>query len=152
MSSTVFAVELRTDHRCRGIVFWSGIMLAGIGAALLAATSLQPLGRLMLMVLWLGDCGWALHRLRQGWQPACRLRLTSGGEVQLVADGELPVAVSLRTGSVVTRRVAWLRFARPGGPVQAELFLAAYSENYAWQRFQLVWRLAHGAFGHPGTA
>ncbi len=127
-------------------------MLAGIGALLLATTTLHPLSRFLLLVLWLGDCGWALRRLQQGWHPAGRLRLTSGGGVQVVTDGELPLTVCLRTGSVVTRRFAWLRFAPPGGPVRAELFLAAYSESRAWQGFQLVWRLGREAFGHPGTA
>ncbi len=127
-------------------------MLTGIGAALLAVTSLPPLSRFLLLVLWLVDCGWALRRLRQGWRKAGRLRLTSDGQVQLVADGISPVCVSLRTGSVVMRRFAWLRFARPGGPVRAELFLAAYSESRAWQGFQLIWRLGREAFGHPGTA
>ncbi len=152
MSSTVFAVELQADRRCRGIVFWSGVVLTGIGAALLAVTSLPPLSRFLLLVLWLVDCGWALRRLRQGWRKAGRLRLTSDGQVQLVADGISPVCVSLRTGSVVMRRFAWLRLACRGGPVWAELFLSAYSESHAWQRFQLIWRLRREAFGHRGTA
>ena len=41
MSSTVFAVELRTDRRCRDFVFWSGVVLTGIGAAWLATQGFE---------------------------------------------------------------------------------------------------------------
>jgi hypothetical protein len=152
VSSTEFAVELTADPRCRHVVFASGLLLAVIGTILLAATPLDPLARIFLLVIWLGDCGWTLRRLHQGWHMLDRVRLSTSGAVQVRYGDRPPVAVALLTGTVVTRRVAWLRFARTGGPPRAELFLASGSERLVWQRFQLIWRLCRDSIGHRGVA
>ena len=152
MSSTAFVVELRVDERGRRLVWWSGAALACVGAGLLAATPIPVFLRILLLVIWLWDCVRSFRRLWRGWQRVECLRLSSAGTVQVVGHGESPVAVRLLTGTTVTRRVAWLRFARPGGPLQTELLLAANAEVLVWQRFQLIWRLCRESFGHPGTA
>jgi len=152
VSSTEFAVELVTDLRCRRIVFGSGVLLAVAGAALLVEMPTGRLSRLLLMVIWLGDCTWSLQRLWQGWRAVSVVRLSSSGVAQAWRKSESPLTVTLLSGSVVTRRLAWLRFARHGRPPQAELFLATGPADPVWQRLQLIWRLCRESIGQPGVA
>lgn len=152
VSSTAFVAELRTDAACRRIVFWSGAALVAAGACLLLATPIDVRIRILLLVIWLLDGAWSLYRLARGWQSVRGIRLSSTGEVFLLGSGGTPVSARVTTGSVVGRRLAWLRLLRPDGFPHAELLLAKNAESLAWHRFQLIWRIRREAFGHRGPA
>ena len=152
MSSAAFEVELPADESGRRAVFLSGLLLAIAGAVLVLTLPLTWPTRVAVFALWTADSIHTQSRLRQGWA-ACRgIRMTNRGEIRILGPGERWRAVSLATGTLITRRFAWLRYTEPGGPTRAEFLLRRSAEAAAWHRLQVIWRLSRPAFGHAGAA
>ena len=152
MSSTVFGVVLRTEQTGRKIVCLSGIGLMLTGMVLILSLPFSTSWRIVLLLIWLTDCSLTFSRLAIAWRQVTAIRLDIAGSVHTEApDGSL-VQTTLESGSVVCRRVAWLRFRLADGRPHGELLLASGTEALTWHRFQLIWRLCRATFGHPGRA
>jgi hypothetical protein len=123
-----------------------------IGIVLIANLSIDKIWRFLLLVLWLADCGWTHWRCERGYARVRGIELDSGGTVKVAGPGGAVTLSGLRTGSVVYRQFAWLRFALPDGSRHAELLIAARASPVDWHRFQLIWHFCRATFGHPGRA
>lgn len=152
MSSNVFGVTLQTDPLGRRIVRVSGILLLLAGVILILQLPFDRPWRLLLLVIWAGDCGFSLWRLERGYRRILGIRMDADGGFMLVGPGNAVTPGALVSGSLVYRRVAWLRFTLPGAGRHAELLLGARAESLDWHRFQLIWRLNRDIFGHPARA
>jgi hypothetical protein len=132
------------------------VTAAGIAAYLTGFWLIAGLGitlpwRLTLAACWCADAGITLSRLRTA---ACRLaliRVRADGIEVLRQDGMIVDALLL-SGSVVTRRLAWLRLVSADGTRHRELIVGRWSDPASWHRLQLLWQLRDPGFGHPGAA
>ena len=115
------------------------------------ATLSAPAGwRWLIGSLWLADCCFSWTRLRRGFARLHAVRLTADGEAWVMLAAGRSERAQLLSGSVVGRRMAWIRLRFRDGSAHAELFLASRAETAAWHRLQLIWRLAKPAFSDPG--
>lgn len=145
MSSKSYATELTPDPRLRRLVIGSGVAAAAAGAGLTWTWHLPVWWRLLAAACWLLSCGVELQRIARGYRRYRRIRVVSDGSVELLIAGGPWVAASVRPGTVVLQRIAWLRLAVRGGPGLAELVRGEPGENEAWRRFQVAWRHLGGA-------
>jgi hypothetical protein len=145
VSSKNCAAELTPDPRLRRLVIGSGVAAAAAGAGLTWSWHLPVFWRLLAASCWLASCSVELRRIVQGYRRYRRIRVVSDGSVELRVAGGPWVAASVRPGTVVLPRIAWLRFAVRGGPGLAELVRGESGENEAWRRFQVIWRHLGGA-------
>lgn len=123
-----------------------------IGMAVILCLPIAWHWRTGLLLIWLGDCAWSRYRLERGSARFRGLRLDSTGGVSVAGPDDSITPTRLVTGSIVCRRVAWLRFRLPDGSQHAELLVAARARAVDWHRLQLIWRLCKQTFGHPGRA
>lgn len=152
MSSNTFGVFLPADSLGRRIVRLGGIVLTLTGMGVILCLPIGWHWRTGLMLIWLGDCTWSLLRFERGCARIMGLRLDSTGVVTVAGPDDSSMPTRLVSGSVVCRRVAWLRFRLPDGSQHAELLIAARIRTLDWHRLQLIWRLCKQTFGHPGRA
>jgi hypothetical protein len=119
------------------------------GLWLIAGPDFPLVWRLALAGCWCADAAFALVRFRSA---ACDLELirVCPGSITVLGPSGLSDDAWLLTGSIVMRRVAWLRLASAGGKRSQVLFLARWTDPGEWHRLQLVWQLREPGFGHPG--
>ena len=96
--------------------------------------------RALLSLVWSIDVGGSLARRSRLQRDLRRLRITADGGVSARDAGGRWIPLSLRPGSIVTARFAWLRLAREDGGSGGELFSRATSGCEAWRRLRLIWR------------
>jgi len=140
VSSTTYSAELYPDAGLRRIVLWSGGLLGLVGVVLILSTRLPAVLLIAASVAWLLLSGWELRRIRHGYARCRRLRLSAGGELsRLDGDGNWQQA-RLLPGSVLLRRVGWIRWDDECGQPYAELLRGRCRESDDWRRLQVIWR------------
>ncbi len=140
MSSPTYSAELHPDARLRRIVLWSGALLGLVGVVVILSTRLPAALLIAASVAWLLFSGWELRRICHGYARCRRLRLSAGGELsRLDGAGNWHLA-RLLPGSVLLRRVGWIRWDDERGRQYAELLLGRCRESDDWRRLQVIWR------------
>jgi hypothetical protein len=131
----------------RILVLTSGCLLLVAGVGLVVSLPLPPAWRGMLLLLWLADTVAGLRGIHAGMLRLGSLTVNQFGEMSVTGpDGTLET-VTLESGSVVLRRIAWLRLRFPDNSRYAEFFCGNPVNEPAWHRFQLIWQHAAEAFG-----
>lgn len=126
-----------------------GGVAAIAGAAIIIATPVSGVLRLLILVAWAGECARECRALRRGGSRLLALRLdTEGGITGFGPDGRREPLVLL-AGSMVLRRLAWLRLRFADGSTHGELIMGDPDTDPAWHRLQLIWMLRRSAFGRP---
>ncbi len=98
-------------------------------------------------MVFIGENLRELRRLVRGAARLQKLRLDAEGDVAgLGPDGRFEPLVLL-SGSIVLKRLAWLRVRFADGSEHGELFKGDPASDPEWQRLQLLWRHRRGAFG-----
>lgn len=139
-SSAEYVTELvpRTSLRRRVLV--SGWVLLLTGSVIIMHLSV-PIGvRLVLEALWLADTGSGLARLASAQAGVSQLRMFADGCCLGRDRRGVWTRYRLLPNSVLTQRVAWLRFADENGRRYSELFWHRQVESEAWRRLQVIWR------------
>jgi hypothetical protein len=117
-----------------------GSIFALIGLGIIGTMSLAPSWRLGAALVWCLVSVRELFVITSGYKRFCGLRIYETGAIELLgADGRCCTAKTL-PGSVVLRRIAWLRLAPEKGRPYAELVRENSAEDEAWRRFQVIWR------------
>jgi hypothetical protein len=119
------------------------------GSLLLIQLEIAIAWRVGLILLWTGDVGIAVRRLVRGQQRIDRIVMTSGGYLAGITPGGDREPMTLLPGSVVYRRIAWLRFRFADGHRHAELLAGNPRADRGFHGLQVIWRLGREAFGHP---
>ena len=96
--------------------------------------------RVAVLLAWTAHALAAWQAITAGYRAYRGIRLRADGTVDLLTRDGVPVAATLRPGSIVLARRAWLLFAVAGGPDHAEFLRAGCCESEAWRRFQVIWR------------
>lgn len=140
MSSNVYAAGLPTSNTLRRIVIATGIAAALAGTFCIVTLPFAPAYVAVLALAWGLIAVREISRLRRAYATFCRIRIVEGGAVTLRGIARTPVAARLLPGSVVLRRVGWLRLEAANGLRYGELIAGNSRKNKDWRRFQVIWR------------
>ena len=140
MSSSTYSAELYPDAVLRWLVLFSGSIFGAAGIALILTL---PLHWLLLVA---GSVGWLtlfvseLVGMSRGFVRCCRLRMTPDGEILLLDPEGNWHAARLLPGSVLLRRVGWIRLKIEQGQQCAEPVRGSCRESEDWRRLHVIWR------------
>ncbi|MDX1404276.1 MAG: hypothetical protein R3192_07060 [Woeseiaceae bacterium] len=131
----------------RALVFAWGVVAASAGAVILLRLPIASYLKPGLALLWLLECARELWALRRGGRRLCELRLAAGGEVSGISPRGDVLPLELLPGSMLLRRLGWLRLRFADGLTHGELFTGDARQDPEWHRLQLIWRQRAAAFG-----
>ncbi len=139
-SSTAYSAEIAPDSCLRRIVLVSAIALALLGATAIGVATLPAWVRLLALPGWLAMSYLEIRALRYGWERAGRLRFRASGDVEIRGrDGNWGPA-RLLDGSVLLRRLGWLRLIADDGVRIHELVRGSCRSDRDWRRLHVIWR------------
>tara|TARA_R110002096_G_scaffold163266_1_gene330664 strand:+ start:12049 stop:12378 length:330 start_codon:yes stop_codon:yes gene_type:complete len=107
--------------------------------------SIGVLPRFGAALACLGLGRYELRRLRRGFRLCREIRLANDGSALLLDEDGQWVAASLRPGSLVLSRLAWLRLRTAHGVLVTELIVANARAGQDWRRLQVIWRHIGGS-------
>ncbi len=140
MSSTNYSAELIPDAALRRTVIVTGILATAGGAAASATLPVLPAAKLIAAVLWSALGARELTHIAKGNKTCSRIEIDATGTVQVFGPNGCCRTATIDSGSIVLRRVAWLRLRGPAGERHAELLGPGASRSHDWRRFQVIWR------------
>jgi hypothetical protein len=124
----------------RRVVLIAGIAAAVFGFVMILALPVAPLWRVSGAVLWLLTSGREILLIAKGHKRCQHIRIEHNGDMQVTAPNGRCSPATLRAGSVVLSRIAWLRFESQSGQQFAELMRGQCWRNKDWRRLQVIWR------------
>ena len=140
MSSTAYFAEFKPDPHLRRLVAASGVLLgiAGVLVILLLPTDLWM--RLAACVIWVVTSAREHRQLQRGWADCRALRFTANGELMVLGADQTWRAARQETGSVLLRKLGWIRLRDHRGVVFGELLSGDDRASPDWRRLQVIWR------------
>ena len=140
MSSTAYFAEFKPDPHLRRLVAASGVLLgiAGVLVILLLPTDLWM--RLAACVIWVLTSAREHRQLQRGWADCRALRFTANGELTVLGADQTWRAARQETGSVLLRKLGWIRLRDHRGVVFGELLSGDDRASPDWRRLQVIWR------------
>jgi len=146
-SSAKFETVLTPEPRLRQFVFMCGCAAAMTGTLIILGMPLALVWRILLASAWIGENVRECRRLARGAARLKALRLDADGNIAGVGPDGRVESLTLLSGSIVLKRLAWLRVRFADGSEYAELFQGDPAGDLEWQRLQLIWRHCRTAFG-----
>ena len=140
MSSHTYSTELNPDPALRWLVMLSGVAATVVGLLTITLLSLPLVWRTLAALAWLLLNGRELLLIAKGYKRCRRIRIEHDGAAELLGPDGNWTAATLVAGSIVVRRVAWLRLETQDGRRFAELICYKYAQNEEWRRLQVIWR------------
>lgn len=140
MASTEYSAEFKPDPRLRRLVAGSGVLLglAGFLVILLLPTDIWM--RLAACLLWAGSAARDHWQLQRGWADCLALRFTASGELSVLGADLTWRAARRQSGSVLLRKLGWIRLRDHRGLVFGELLSGDDRASPDWRRLQVIWR------------
>jgi hypothetical protein len=117
------------------------------GVVLIVLMPLAPVWRVLLAAAWVAESLRELRELARGASRLTHIRLDADGNIAGLGRDSRCEQLTLLSGSMVLRRLAWLRVRFPDGSRYGELLRGEPSKDPEWQRLQLIWRHRRTAFG-----
>lgn len=145
MSSNSYWSCLTPDPDLRLVVDVAAQLLIAASIALVLTMSLGVLPRFGAALACLGLGRFELLRLRRGFRCCREIRLASDGSALLRDEDGRWVVASLRSGSLVLPRLAWLRLRTVSGVLVTELVCGDSRTGQDWRRLQVIWRHIGGS-------
>jgi hypothetical protein len=140
MSLNAYSAILTPDPWLRIIVLTSGRLLCAAGVVMILTLDVGPALRGAGALGWLGLGYFELRRTIRGYSYCVAIRVRCGGQIEVQnADHEWVPGV-LQSGSLVLRKIAWLRVRSGGGPPCSELLRGDARTSHDWRRLQVIWR------------
>ena len=117
-----------------------GCLAAITGTLIIFFMPLAWFFRILLAAIFIGENVRELRRLARGDARLQQLWLDAEGNIAgLCADGHFE-PLTLLSGSIVLKRLAWLRLRFADGSEHGELLQGDPARDPEWQRLQLIWR------------
>jgi len=91
-------------------------------------------------LVWVAFGRFELRQLEQGFDACKAIRIDSNGEVTILVNDEKWVPATLLTGSVVLRKLGWIRLKGESGQIFLELIRGDARQSQNWRRLQVIWR------------
>lgn len=145
MSSSKFSTELTPDPRLRRVVIIAALTTLLLGLTTILTSSTNPLLRVVAAACWLAFSCRELLVISAAYKHCRRIRVSSGGAVEIVGQEGSWRAATLQSGSVVLSELAWLRIETDDGRKVVELLRGNCRKNKEWRRLQVIWRHLGGS-------
>jgi len=118
----------------------SGRLLVAAGLVLILVLAIDVPLRALGCLFW-ASIGWfELRRLQLGFDSCHGIRINSNGEIMILDMDREWVPGTLQTGSVLLRRLGWLRLQGSSGQLFLELIRGDARQSQDWRRLQVIWR------------
>ncbi len=140
MSSNSYSTCLTPDPWLRIVVLTSGRLLVAVGIVLILTLDLAAAIRAVTGLVWVAGGRHELVRIERRFESLIAVRLSSGGEIAVLNNDQEWLPVTLQTGSVVLRSIAWLRLRAANGDNFVELLRGNARQSQDWRRLQVIWR------------
>ena len=140
MSSNTYSASLTPDPWLRIVVLTSGRLLIAAGLALILILAIDAAWRAVGCLIWLALGRFELQQLQRGFESCNAVRIDSNGEIAILNGDQEWVAGTLQTGSVLLRKLGWLRLQSQSGQIILELFRGDARQSEDWRRLQVIWR------------
>ena len=140
MSSNSYSACLTPDPWLRIVVAISGCLLIAVGLTLILVLGIGVALRSVGCLVWLAIGWFDLRRLEQGFDTHKAIRFDSNGETFILDNDENWVPARLLTGSILTRKLGWIRLKDQSGQVFLELIRGDARQSQNWRRLQVIWR------------
>ncbi len=124
-----------------------GCLAAITGTLIVLKMPLALLWRILLASAWIGENVRECRRLARGAARLKALRLDADGNIAGIGPDGCVESLTLLSGSIVLKRLAWLRVRFADGSEYGELLWGDPAEDLEWQGLQLIWRHRRTAFG-----
>ncbi|NIL93018.1 MAG: hypothetical protein GTO71_00915 [Woeseiaceae bacterium] len=128
------------DPQLRRAVLGSGMLAAAGGIAAIMTLPIAWQWQVLAGLGWCGMSGRDLWLISRANKACDRLRIDEDGVVHVFDRNNCCSAATIESGSVVLRRVAWLRFRTDTGSRHVELIRRNTRKNNEWRRLQVIWR------------
>ncbi len=138
-SSTGFSADISPDPHCAGIVFIIAAASGLGGGLLLLHTRLDWLIELPLAMAFVTGSAIEWRRFHRRLSGVTHLRVYANGDVRVHRHSEWYLG-QVAAGSVILRRLAWVRVAGDTGARVDCLCLERSMPRESWRRFRLVSR------------
>jgi hypothetical protein len=140
VSSNSYSASLTPDPWLRLVVAVSGRLLIAAGLALILVLAIDVMLRAAGCIVWVLVGRWELRQLEQGFDACKGIRIDSSGDAMILNSDENWVPARLLTGSVLLRRLAWIRLQDQSGRIFLELISGDARQSQNWRRLQVIWR------------
>ena len=118
----------------------TAITLAVLGALAICLATVPIWARLPPLIAWLVVSCREIRALRRGWRRSCGVRFLADGDVEIRDNGGTWTPAELADGSVLLRRIGWLRLIAADGTAIHELVRGSCREDREWRRLHVIWR------------
>lgn len=118
----------------------AGCSATFLGLAMILALPVAFLWRVAGALLWLLSATREIRVIANGYKRCQRMRIEYNGDMQVTMPDGCCLPATLLAGSVVLRKIAWLRFEAQNGQQFAELIRGRSPQNKDWRRLQVIWR------------
>lgn len=146
-SSARFETALTPEPQLRKLVLACGCLAAIAGTLIILAMPLAWALRILFAAVFVGENCRELRRLIRGAARLQLLLLDAEGNVSGRGPDGGSESMVLLSGSIVLKRLAWLRLRFTDGSEHGELFRGNPAADPEWQRLQLLWRHRRTAIG-----
>jgi len=140
VSSNTYSARLDPDARLRLLVLVSGVCLGMVGLALILTLKLHAVATAAVATAWLVLTLSELRGLWLGFRSSRALRIASDGSLMRLDQAGTWRDARLLPGTVVLRRLAWIRLETARGARSAELIQGRCADSHDWRRLQVIWR------------
>ena len=115
-------------------------MLYATGIVLILILPLPPALRAAGGLVWAIWAYWEISRLERGFGQCFEIRVHASGDVEIADDNGDWAPASLLPGSLVLRKLGWLRLQTTDGRTMVEPVRGDTSRGQDWRRLQVIWR------------
>lgn len=140
LSSTTYSANLTPESWLRIIVLSIGRILFAVGTLLLLILDQHPLARGFACVAWLSFGRFRLLQLCSGFDACIAVRVFPEGTASVLTSDAEWVSARMLPGSLILRKLAWLRLRTDNGQVHQELLRGDARKDLEWRRLQVIWR------------
>ena len=141
MSSSTYSTRIVPEPRLRRLVSVSAVVLGFAGAALAATLPLPLPVVIVLAALAPLVTGLEMQRLRAGFRGAVLYVIHADGTIDIHSPSGRITTARVAAGSIILKRIAWLRMRTTDGRHSAELVAAGSGpQSQMWRRFQVICR------------
>ncbi len=125
----------------------SAAIAAIAGFALILHLPLNGGFRALIAVLWIAQSVREIQLWTLAAARVTRIQFNQMGDVWVIDRDGLVSSVELLGGSLVTRRLAWIRVRFADGHDYGELLRGNAVKDKQWHRFQLIWQQTRQIIG-----
>jgi len=140
MSSNTYSACLTPDPWLRIVVLTSGRLLIAAGLVVILTLAVDASLRAAACLVWFCIAWFELRRLQQGFKSCAGIRIDSNGDIWILNSDQEWLPGTLQSGSVLLRRLGWLRLQSHAGQTFLELVRGNARQSQDWRRFQVIWR------------